>query len=144
VSGETGGRVIRIVGHDVGVSPRDSAAKPGVTRRPLPSIRWGARVARHRAFISREFRRPIGNYWVVLANIGSPIGPIYGAQGRLNRLCGKVEAYLAEAQRLTHTGELGLRITSGKVKGTTRAHYVYLDWIPAAERPAPNSKSPDN
>jgi len=103
------------VGHDVAFRRVDSAARQVLRAAIAFPIVLGREVIGVIGFISRDVSQPDQELLVVLANIGSQIGQFTERKG-VEQALRRSEAYLAEAQRLTHTGSWVYDHILGKVK----------------------------
>jgi PAS domain S-box-containing protein len=103
------------VGHDVAFRCVDDAAGQVLRAAIAFPILLGCQVIGVVGFISRDVSQPDQELLVVLANIGSQIGQFTERKG-VEQALRQSEAYLAEAQRLSHTGSWAYDHVLGKVK----------------------------
>src|SRR5260221_3357362 len=103
------------VGHDVAFRRVDSAPRQVLRAAIAFPILLGREVIGVIGFISRDVSQPDQELLVVLANIGSQIGQFTERKG-VEQALRQSEAYLAEAQRLSHTGSWAYDHVLGKVK----------------------------
>jgi PAS domain S-box-containing protein len=102
------------VGPDVAFRRVDSAAHRVLRAAIAFPVLLGREVIGVVGFISRDVSQPDRELLVVLANIGSQIGQFTERKG-VEQALRRSEAYLAEAQRLTHTGSWAYNHASGKL-----------------------------
>ncbi len=102
-------------GHDLAFRRVDSAARQVLRAAVAFPILLGREVIGVIGFISRDVSQPDQELLVVLANIGSQIGQLTERKG-VEQALRKSEAYLAEAQRLSHTGSWAYDNVLGEVK----------------------------
>jgi PAS domain S-box-containing protein len=103
------------VGHDVAYRRLDSAARQVLRAAIAFPILLGREIIGVIGFISGDVSQPDRELLGVLANIGSQIGQFTERKG-VEQALRQSEAYLAEAQRLSHTGSWAYDHVLGKVK----------------------------